>query len=50
LGPSPGDVGTLLLAGVQAFFETDPFVLEEVPRAKNQKVGLESQDCPSILF
>jgi len=31
LRPSPGDVGTILLAGVQAFFEADALVLEEVP-------------------
>ena len=29
--PPPGDVRTILLAGVQAFFEADAFVHEEVP-------------------
>jgi hypothetical protein len=31
LRPPSGHVGTILLAGVQAFFETDAFVFEEVP-------------------
>ena len=31
LRPSPSDVGTILLAGVQAFFEADALVLKEVP-------------------
>src|SRR5438477_7732969 len=32
LRSSPGDVGAILLAGVQAFFfEADPFVLEKMP-------------------
>ena len=31
LRPPPGDVRTILFAGLQAFFEADALVLEEVP-------------------
>src|SRR3981189_211113 len=30
-GPPPGDVGAILFAGVQAFFECDPLMGEEPP-------------------
>jgi len=32
LGPPAGDIGAVLFAGVETFFKTDAFALEEAPR------------------
>jgi hypothetical protein len=47
----PGHVGSILLAGVQTFFEADPLVLEEVPDREvvhlDPAISQLRRECPS---